>query len=523
MNDRHVSEAFSAADRKKAHQGTLLSILGGVILALVRAAGFFLRAIFGGEMWGLYAIAWALTELLAFFILGGFNDAVVIFASRLHARMGADPEVKGDDQRDVDALATILRAPFIVALVVALGLHFLSPWLHEVLWAEHDPLIIRLVQTLAWSLPLLVLVQVPAEATRSSLQFGYSIGIVQIAFPVLSLLFALGLYFTVTHSILAVAQGAVLALLLLVPVSLHAFSRHFDLGRTFRASLSAPWDREALSFALPQSLNMALNQGLVRLDSLMLSFFGVSANTIGIYSLVGDLTQLVRLAKMVFSGVYSPLVARYRARSNHLGVAEALDHFARKTSSLGMVLFLVVMSLWPLFIFRGGEVWQDSRSFPWLLCVGPLMSCFFGLCGNTLLMYGHSRLLLTNALASGTLNIVLNAVLIPPFGVFGAALATAISNATISVLQVMELRRLEHLTVNLSSHLRTILAAGPSCVLVYLLGTLDWTLSGASGAQSTLWPRVLLAVAALLVYGFLLVVLPGPRPLSSAHEYRQRG
>ena len=44
---------------------------------------------------------------------------------------------------------------------------------------------------------------------------------------------------------------------------------------------------ESLSFALPQSLNMMLNQGLVRLDSLMLSFFGVSANAIGVYSLVG--------------------------------------------------------------------------------------------------------------------------------------------------------------------------------------------------------------------------------------------
>jgi O-antigen/teichoic acid export membrane protein len=504
--------AFSAGDRKKAQTGTLLSICGGVILALVRGAGFFLRAIFGGEMWGLYAIAWALTELLAFFILGGFNDAVVIFASRVHARTDAGPASDREKQKDFEALATILRAPFLIALLVAVALHFFSPEIHRLLWSEHDPLVVDLVRTLAWSLPLLVLVQVPAEATRSSLKFGYAIGIVQIAFPVLSLLLAIALFYTITPSILAVAQGAVLALVLLVPVSLYAFSRHFDLVRTLRASFSGRWDREALSFALPQSLNMALNQGLVRLDSLMLSFFGVGANTIGIYSLVGDLTQLIRLAKMAFSGVYSPLVARYRALLNHAGVAEALDHFVRKTSSIGVVLFLVVMSLWPLFIFREGEVWADSKAFPWLLCAGPLMSCFFGLCGNTLLMYGYSRLLLGNALASGALNVILNALLIPPYGVFGAALATAISNTTISLLQVFELRRIENLGVDLWVHLRTATSAAPSVVAVYVLGTLTWPLSGASLDLAALLPRVALAALAVLAYGVLLFVLPGKRP-----------
>jgi O-antigen/teichoic acid export membrane protein len=513
-----LDSAFSKQDRKKAHTGTILSIVGGVILALVRALGFFLRAVFGGEMWGLYAIAWALTELLAFFILGGFNDAVVIFASRVHARNSAESLSETDGERDFEALATILVAPFCIAFLAALALHFLSPLMHELLWAEHDPLIVDLVKTLAWSLPLLVLVQVPAEATRSSLKFGYAVGIVQIAFPVLSLVLALLLFYTVTPSILAVAQGAVLALVLLVPASFYAFSRHFDLGRTLRASLRGRWDREALSFALPQSLNMALNQGLVRLDSLMLSFFGVSANTIGIYSLVGDLTQLIRLAKMAFSGVYSPLVARYRALSNQAGVAEALDHFVRKTSSLGVVLFLVVMSLWPIFIFTQGETWTDSRLFPWLLCVGPLMSCFFGLCGNTLLMYGYSRLLLSNALASGAMNVILNALLIPPYGVFGAALATAIANLTISVLQVVELRRLEDLGVDLKVHLRTAVAAAPSIVAVYVLGTSTWPLRSASLDSTTLWLRVTLAVASVIVYGLLLFALPGRRaPLDGAN------
>lgn len=498
---------FGEEDRQKARKGTVLSIVGGAILAGVRALGFFLRAIFGGEMWGLYAIAWALIELLAFLLVGGFADAVVIFSSRQKHGLVSD-------ERHYRSLGTIIFAPFLIALLVASGIHLFAEPLYELLWSEHSSLLIPLVRTLAWALPLLVLVQIPVEATRATLHFGFAIGIVQIAFPILSLLCALGLYFSVTPSILAVAQGAILALFLCLPASLYAYGRHFDLRATLRAVIGFRWDREALSFALPQSLNMMLNQGLVRVDSLMLSFFGVSANAIGIYSLVSDLTQLVRLAKMAFSGVFSPLVAKYRAQQNKLGVEEALDDLVRKTSSLGIVLLLVVMAVWPVVIFKPGEVWDDSSLFPWLLAAGPMMSCFFGLCGNALLMYGYSRLLLLNALGTGLLNIVLNALFIPLWGLFGAALATAIANVTISVLQILELKRFEDISVRARFYTRTLVAGALPTALVFL-AALSWPATGEQLGLPNLIARLGLAVLSVSLYGLLQWALPGQKPFGS--------
>jgi O-antigen/teichoic acid export membrane protein len=482
--------------------------VGGAILAGVRALGFFLRAIFGGEVWGLYAIAWALIELLAFLFIGGFADAIVIFSSsQKHGAVS--------DEHHYRSLATIIFAPFFISVVTAGGIHLFAEPLYALLWSEHDPLLIPLVRTLAWALPLLVLVQIPVEATRATLKFGFAIGIVQIAFPILSLLCGLGLYFSVTPSILAVAEGSILALLLCLPASIYAYAKHFDLLATWRAALRFRWDREALSFALPQSLNMMLNQGLVRLDSLMLSFFGVSANAIGIYSLVSDLTQLVRLAKMAFSGVFSPLVAKYRAQQNKLGVEEALDDLARKTSSLGILLLLVVMSVWPVVIFKSGETWDDSLLFPWLLAAGPMMSCFFGLCGNALLMYGYSRVLLLNALTTGLLNVVLNALFIPIWGLFGAALATALSNVSISILQILELKRFEDITVRTRFYARTLLAGAAPTALVFFLGAVSWPATGEKLGLPNITARLGLALLAVSFYGLLQWILPGRRPFGS--------
>ncbi len=503
-----TQEGFGHEDRKKTHKGTILSVIGGVVLAGVRAMGFFLRAIFGGEMWGLYAIAWALIELLAFFLVGGFNDAVVIFSSRQkHGESSTDAHYR--------SLGTIIFAPLVASLFVAGTVHLFAGALHASLWSEHDPLIIPLVRTLAWALPLLVLVQIPVEATRATLHFGFAVGIVQIAFPISSLLCALLLYFTTTPNILAVAQGTLVALILCLPASLYAYGKHFDLAATFRAVFGFRWDREALSFAIPQSLNMMLNQGLVRLDSLMLSFFGVSANAIGIYSLVSDLTQLIRLAKMAFSGVFSPLVAKYRAQRNKRGVVEALDDLVRKTSSLGIVLLLLVMSVWPVVIFKAGESWDDSVLFPWLLAAGPMMSCFFGLCGNTLLMYGYSRPLLVNAMITGLINVVLNALFIPLWGLFGAALATAIANVGISVLQIVELRKFEDLGVRAEYYGRTLLAAAIPLAAVFFFSALSWPATGEKLGLSNLVARTFLAVSAVGLYGILQWKLPGRRPFAS--------
>jgi len=502
------SSGFGAEDRAKTRRGTMLTVIGGLVMAGVRALGFFLRSIFGGEMWGLYAIAWALIELLAFVLIGGFGEAVVIFGARVKHGEG---EEAGD--LHYRALATLLRTPILASIVMAVCVHFGAEFLYEHIWSNHDPMLVQLVQTLGWGLPLLVLVQVPVEATRASLKFGYAVGIVQIALPILSLLSTLALYYTVQPTVLAVAQGLLIALVLCVPAAIFAYSRSYDLGRTVRACFTASWDRDALGFSLPQSLHMMLMQGFVRVDGLMLSFFGVSANSIGIYSLLGDLTQLLRLAKMAFSGVYSALIAKYRSQENKAGVAEALEVFARKTSSLSLVLLMAAMTLWPLAILHAGETWDGPELLPWLLCSGPLMSCFFGLANNSLLVFGHTRLLLVNAVVIGLTNIGLNAIFIPLWGVIGAAWATTISNVLIATAQVNELRYLEGLALRWVYYRRTLLAALLPVGSLFYLTVFAWPEGVFSWSDVVL--RVTLAALAVGVYVALQLALPGKRPFGA--------
>ena len=62
-----------------------------------------------------------------------------------------------------------------------------------------------------------------------------------------------------------------------------------------------------------------------------------------------------------------------------------------------------------------------------LLAVGQLVNAWFGPTGMLLNMTGHEREVTRAVTVAAGMNVVLNLLLIPPFGVVGAAIATSAS------------------------------------------------------------------------------------------------
>ena len=508
--------ALAEEDRRRVAIGTLLTVIGGLCLAGFRSMGFVLRAVFGGSSYGLFAIAQSGVELMAYLLLGGFNDAIVYHATRWTVRRdAASTAAERAEAEDglYTALATTLVPPLLAAVAVAVAAQVALPLLHRLFWSQHDLLLVGLGRLLALALPLIVLMQLCAEATKATMQFAWQVGIVQVLFPLLTLLFAFALHRGAGLGIEALAWGILLALLFAAAAAVFAFGRIFSVSRTLRAAAALRWDSEVLVFARPQSINMMMNLGLTKADGLMLSAF-VSADAVGVSVLVSDLTQLIRLGKMAFSSVFSPLVARYQAASNRHGIQEALTTLIPITATLGILLTIGIMGSYEAAILREGERWMGGRLYPWLLCVGPLMSCFFGLAGNLLLMTGHSRLLLYNAVVAVLLNLALAVLLIPRFGLLGAAIATAVSSFAISAGQLAEMHLLEHYRLPWRSHARTLIAAMvPIAGVVVAYSELASSLLSRMPGQSALLQRAVWVGLMMAGYALLVFMLPGTNPL----------
>jgi len=539
-----MSDGFTADDRKKVTLGTLLTVIGGIFLASFKAMGFVLRAVFGGNHYGLFAIAQNLTEMLAYFLVGGFNDAIVYLGARNiegrhdpavqehqtsaphDALTDAKPDAtsqraqtppQASSQTPVIAnedglyrtMATCLMVPLALSLIIVLGVQLFLPKIYALWWSNHDPMLMNLIRILIFALPFLLISQLASEALKIFLDFRWQVGVVQVLVPTATAIYATLLFTVGGMGIEALVWALLFATMTAAPIALYGFSRRFSLWRTVSYFFRGRLDREVLDFAVPQSLNMMLNLGMVRLDSLMLSGF-VSADSVGIYSLISDLTQLIRLAKMAFSSVFSPLVARYQAQNNRDGIRIALHTLVRFTSSLAIPLLLVMMIMYPHFVLSSEETWAYDRWFPWLLAVGPLMSCFFGLAGNLLLMTGHARLLLFNAVVSSILNVILNLALIPHYGLFGAALATAISNFAISFMQIVEMWKIEHLTMPLRLYVWTLTAGAlPLVMAAGVFTDVGQSLVAMMPGSSAFMQAGMYAGAAIVIYLVVLFLPPG--------------
>ena len=85
-------------------------------------------------------------------------------------------------------------------------------------------------------------------------------------------------------------------------------------------------------------------------------------------------------------------------------------------------------------IFFGNEYISGYAALV-ILCVSQSVCIITGPGGVLLNMSGHEKIVMKILLFSATLNIILNAILIPRYGINGAAISTAISTVIWHVLQ----------------------------------------------------------------------------------------
>ena len=121
---------------------------------------------------------------------------------------------------------------------------------------------------------------------------------------------------------------------------------------------------------------------------------------------------------------------------------DELERLARKNALLmtvvssPLVLLCLLSPATLLSLF--GQEFQSAGNVLVILAVGHLIYLVTGSVRDIMLMTGHEKVLRNNIIIAASMNLVLNAVLIPHFASVGAAIATAISLATLNILSAVD-------------------------------------------------------------------------------------
>jgi O-antigen/teichoic acid export membrane protein len=148
---------------------------------------------------------------------------------------------------------------------------------------------------------------------------------------------------------------------------------------------------------------------------------------VGIYNISLRVSEVISFALVIVNFVLSPLIARLYASGEKKALQKTITTASRAILLIGALLFLLILIFRnPILDIFGNDFLKGGVPLM-ILCCGQLINIFCGSVGLLLLMTGHQKYSIYSLFAGLLINIILNLVLTPQFGIIGTAIATACS------------------------------------------------------------------------------------------------
>jgi len=317
---------------------------------------------------------------------------------------------------------------------------FGAPWVALRFYPEYDGLG-SVLQILAFTLPFESLTRLATAFPKAQLRMGPEVLVLHFVAPVLTMIFAV-VFYMLGWSTPGISAAFSLTYVFTLVYAIFLLRNWIDYRQLWKRQPMESAYGEILIFVIPQGLNQTFGRFISSMDVIMLGALGASPAQVAFYGLGAQIVKNVRQVKMVFSGSYGPVIARYYHEGRFAELRETLTVVSRWSIALGIPVIFFVSFFRSELLRAFDSGFTEDPTFMLLLLINPFLSCAFGMSGNVLVMSGFSRWNLLNSLLAGGLNFLFNCLLIPSFGLIGAAAATALSGTIVSVLQVMEARNL---------------------------------------------------------------------------------
>ena len=453
-------------------RGGLLNLGSSVAsqLALL-ALTIVLARILGRDAAGVYFQAFAFLALLSLLSLAGFRGALTRFVA-MHMANDDVPRMVGAVR-----LALCISIPASAAL--AGGLYAAAPWLARS--AFHEPRLEVALRLAAAALPAVSLQEAALSATQGFRTMK--------PFALVGLLLEPLLRLALSGTLLAAGFGLRGTLIALVASSWVGAAAsvtwlHRLVGRA-RAGCTAPGPAVVvdagpfLRYSMVAWVASLASTGLIWADTIILGLT-VTSGVVGVYNSSARLVTLAVFVLNPINAAFAPRIANLIARGE-LGLLREIYTVATNwIVRLSLPAFAVLMVLpGPLLGLFFGRAYASGATVVVILALGQLFNAATGPCGMVINMSGRNRLNLLDNLMVLALNIGLNLVLIPLWGINGAALAWAVSLGAVNLLRVLQVRILVRSLPFDVAQAKALLAAVAAGAVA--LVTSRWLLKGSTG------------------------------------------
>jgi O-antigen/teichoic acid export membrane protein len=417
------------ADAAHAAKGGLVQLLGMIAQGLMPVYQVMVARLYGKAALGLYAAAIAVTEVLVRFGMAGVDKSMHRFIA---AHRGA-----GDADLERRAFGTGVRLTVGVSAALTLGMLAFSGPIARHFHREAILTPLRLTAPAVLVAPLmyvLVAATLGRKVTRVSL---FVRGLAEPGFLIVSALVAW--FFVPTATGLGAAHGlAYVATALAAVLGARAV---FGM-KWIAAALRSPKHPELVRFALPISGSEAANAVLQRTDILVLGLF-VKEEIVAVYFTAEVIARIAANVRYAFDGISNPVLAEALALKDRARLRYNLVLITRWVTTLSIPLATTTIALRNDLLGIYGTGYEIAAPVLVMHTLLHLATGILGVTAGAVNMSGRSRLNFANQSAAAIANVVLCLLLVPRYGMMGAAVAVCLSLSILLVASVVEIAVLE--------------------------------------------------------------------------------
>lgn len=417
-SDKHFFELLKGSSIAVLFRG--YGILAGYIL------NFVLALYFSAEGVGIYAILWTMIVIASVISKLGFDTAIVRFIASY---------VSEKKWQNIPKIYTVaIKHTVFSGIVVSAIVIFLAPFFSHTFF-DNSPNYLFIILITLGILPLSIL-QINAETIRGLKKVGMYSALQNGTINTIIILAIVISHFVFPDRII-IPIAIVIALYVVMIFSF------FPLTKNIKALPKVPHiinkHKKVLHITIPMLFSSSLFMVMNWTDTLMLSYF-MQESIVGVYNTALKIASLNSVVLIAINTIAMPKYAELFKSDK-----KRFKFFIKQTTTLIFTISLpivIVLMLFPEFLLSiFGEDFIIGKTALFILAFGQFISSISGSTINILNMTGNEKTAQFILLFSTTINFVLNAILIPQYGLIGAAIATAFTMVLWNVLAVIAIYR----------------------------------------------------------------------------------
>lgn len=238
-----------------------------------------------------------------------------------------------------------------------------------------------------------------------------------------------------------------------------------------------------LSFGLPMVFHMLSQQVLGQSDRIMMQWFPIPDGEIGIYSFFYSFVAILTTILNALNTSWCPFLYDGLSKKSYDALNKKVENYAQLFVIMSLGFLLLARDV--MKIFANSDYWSGAPLVPILVLV-VYFTFIYQFAVNYEFFNEKPKYVAIGTVIAAITNIILNAVMIPRWGMYGAAIATLLSYIALAVMHtvIVNVWKLERYPLKYGPVMIGLVLVMAGCGLYYLMGDMiifRWIIAAALG------------------------------------------